>query len=134
MQFLYSNLFALTFVPGALAGLINAKYRHRIASFVWTIPLVLLLYKLCVFPTSVMQDHWRLALRYYFDPHFVIPEFHSYKEMFSLMTPGSDMVRGVDQLYVTGFLYAGLGYSLAAFAAPHLRRKRVDQRFFEDPS
>ncbi len=123
MQFMFLHLFALTFLPGVLAGLINAKYRHRVAAYVWILPAIVLIYKLLTFSTSVFEDHWSLAFHYYFAGNFYVPEFHSYRDLFGMMTPGSDMLRGMAQLSVTGAFYAAVGYSVAAFAGPLFRDK-----------
>jgi hypothetical protein len=89
--------------------------------FVWTVPALLMLYKLIAFPTSVFEDHWSLAFHYYFAGGFVIAEAYSYRELFGMMGPRSDLLRGVQQLHTTGLFYASLGYSLAAWLGPRAR-------------
>ena len=121
MQFMFSHLFAITVLPGLLAGFINSRYRHKVATFVWTVPALLMLYKLIAFPTSVFEDHWSLAFHYYFAGGFVIAEAYSYRELFGMMGPRSDLLRGVQQLHTTGLFYASLGYSLAAWLGPRAR-------------
>jgi hypothetical protein len=123
MQYMFSHLFAFSFLPGVLAGLINGKYRHRVAGLAWLLPVVVLIYKLMVFPTTVFENHWLRAFHYYFSSEFSVPEFHSYRELFGMMTPNSDILRGVAQLHVTGTFYAAVGYSLAAFSAPYIRNR-----------
>lgn len=121
---MFSSLFWLTFVPGLLVGFINAKYRHKVAAFVWIVPAAILVYKVVVFPTSILQDHWSLALHYYFAGDFIVPQFHSYQQLFAGNGAGSDMMRGMKQLDTTGVFYASLGYSLSAVGAPYLKRSQ----------
>jgi hypothetical protein len=124
LQFFFSHVFAFTFVPGLLAGFLNAKYKHHVAVFVWTIPFVVLACRVITFPTSVFQDHFGTAFHYYFSSGFIIPEFHSYKELFSLITPNSDATRGIAQLHACGPFYAGVGYSLAALVSIRVKTSR----------
>jgi hypothetical protein len=59
LQFVFTHLFAFTFIPGFAVGLVNAKYCHKVALFVWTIPATILAYKFSTFPTTVFQSHFR---------------------------------------------------------------------------
>src|SRR5262245_41324172 len=120
-EFLFSHIFVFTTILGMLAGMVNARFRHKIAEFVWIVPTVLMIYKLLTFHTSVMRGNRLVAaFHYYFGGGFSIPEFHNYRELFTLVARSYDGVRGMDQLSYTGFLYAGIAYSLTAFFA---RRK-----------
>jgi hypothetical protein len=57
-EFLFSHLLAFSFVPAFLAGLVNARFKHRVAQFVWLVPAAILAYKLATFPApSVLQSH-----------------------------------------------------------------------------
>lgn len=49
-EFLYTHLLFFSFVPAFLTGLVNARFKHRVAEFVWIIPSLVLLYKLVTFP------------------------------------------------------------------------------------
>lgn len=49
-EFLYSHLLALSFVPAFLAGLVNARFKHKAAQFVWLVPAAVLGYKFATFP------------------------------------------------------------------------------------
>jgi hypothetical protein len=44
-QFLFSHLFAFSFIPAFLFGLINGRFKHKEAQFVWLVPAVILAYK-----------------------------------------------------------------------------------------
>ncbi|HET6178501.1 MAG TPA: hypothetical protein VFE61_16335 [Candidatus Sulfotelmatobacter sp.] len=112
-------MLAFTFIPAAVVGYINSQYWRHSAIFVWTIPTVVLGYKLITFHTTVFQNHFEAAFHYYFAGGFLIGEFYSYTDLFAL-GPTPDMFRGIDQLHSTGPFYAGLGYSLAAFAAGYV--------------
>jgi len=123
LQFLFSHVLALTFIPAFIAGLINARYRHRVALFVWVVPAVVLAYHMLTFPTSAFQEYWPTVFHYYCGGGFLVPEIRSYRDLFSLA--GSfDMTRGTAQLHITGAFYAGIAYSLAALLAPRLRQQR----------
>jgi hypothetical protein len=63
-----------------------------------------------------------MAFHYYFAGGFAIPEAYSYRELFGMMGPGSDLLRGIRQLHTTGLFYASLGYSLAAWSGALLHR------------
>ena len=59
LEFLYSHLFALTFLPAFFAGLINARFKQKAAQFVWLVPTVILAYKFATFPApSALQSQF----------------------------------------------------------------------------
>jgi hypothetical protein len=127
LQFMFSHVFALTFLPGLMTGFINAKYRHKAAFFVWTVPLLVLLYRLITFPTTALQEHWPTVFHYYFAGDFLVPDFQTYRDLFSRVAIGSDFARGMAQIRTTGAFYAGVGYTLAALASMYLRDGRGAQ-------
>jgi hypothetical protein len=114
-QFLFSHLLVFTFIPAFAVGLINAKYRRKIALFVWIVPAIILTYKFSTFPTSLFQNRFDAAFHYYFGAGFFIGEFHNYQDLFTIVGQNADAVRGIDQLHITGPFYAGVGYSVAAW-------------------
>lgn len=117
-EFLFSHLFMFTTIPGILAGMASARFRQRAAEFVWIVPTVLIVYKLLTFQTSIMRGNsFAAAIHYYFGGRFSIPEFNNYRELFTVVLRSYDGIRGMDQLTFTGFFYAGVAYSLAAFFA-----------------
>ena len=120
LEFLFSHVLALTFVPAFVAGLINARYRHRVALLVWVVPAIVLSYDMLTFSTSAFQDYWPAVFHYYFGGGFLVPQIRSYRDLFDIAGT-FDMIRGIAQLHVTGAFYAGIGYSLAAFLSPRLR-------------
>lgn len=138
-EFLFSHLLAFSFVPAFLAGLINTRFKHKAAQFVWGVSAAVLAYKLIVFPvtTSVLARESGAAFHYYFAGEFLIPEYHNWAE-FRDIAGSFDMMRGMAQLSFTAPFYAGVGYSLAAWieirAELHLRfseklRKWEESRF-----
>jgi hypothetical protein len=120
-QFLFSHLFMFSFLPSLAVALFYAHwFRHKVALFVWLIPLAVLAYKLASFPAwSVLDEGTQFgrAFRYYFGGDFFIPEYHKYEELFSLVGSSSDTWRGMAQLHFTAPLYAAIGYSLGTLLA-----------------
>ena len=41
-QFLFSHLFAFSFIPAFLIGLANARFKHTVAQYAWFVPAVVL--------------------------------------------------------------------------------------------
>lgn len=115
-EFLYTHLLFFSFVPAFLTGLVNARFKHRVAEFVWIIPSLVLLYKLVTFPAMgsvlVQTSSWP-ALHEYFGGGFLIAEFHNWTQYAQLFS-NPDMVRGMTQRTFTAPFYGGVAYSLAA--------------------
>ncbi len=115
IQFEFSHLFAFSFFPAMIVAFAYAQwYPHRVSLFVWVVPLAILVYKFCVFPSPAFADHFAAAFHEYFEGGFLIGEFHSFKELFQLAA-GVDIQRGMQQLDFTAPFYAGVGYSFGAF-------------------
>ena len=114
-QFAFSHLFLFSFFPAILIGFPYAQwYPHRVALFVWIVPLAILVYKIIAFPTTAFEDHWTRAFHEYFGGGFLIPEFHSYRDLFQLAaTP--DALRGMQQFNFTAPFYAAIGYSIGTW-------------------
>lgn len=115
-QFLFSHILELSFIPAFLFGLFNARFRRKAAQFVWLVPAAILTYKFVTFPSpSVFETQFSAAFHQYFGRGFLIPEFWSWQELYSIATSDSDMTRGMAQLRFTGPFYAAVAYSLAAW-------------------
>jgi hypothetical protein len=115
-EFLYSHIFALSFAPAFFAGLINARFKHKAAQFVWLVPTVLLAYKFATFPApSVLQSQSAAAFHQYFGGGFVIGEFRNWREFWNTVESNSEMMRGMAQMSYTAPFYAGIAYSVAAW-------------------
>jgi hypothetical protein len=124
-QFLFSNILELSFIPAFVLGLPNAGFGRKAAQFVWLIPAAILAYKFVTFPPpSVFQSRFAAAFQQYFARGFVIPEFRSWRELYSIATSASDMTRGMAQLRFTGPFYAGVAYSVAAWICCRIRLSR----------
>jgi hypothetical protein len=116
MEFLFSHVLLFSFVPAFLAGLINARFHHRVAQFVWLVPAAILAYKLATFPApSVLQSQLSAAFHQYFGGGFLIREFRDWHDFWSIVDSNPDMARGLAQMTFTAPFYAGVGYSVAAW-------------------
>jgi hypothetical protein len=127
-EFFFSHIFAFHFGPAFLAGLINARFRHKAAQFVWLVPAAILAYNFVTFPSpSAFQSQFPAAFHQYFSGGFVVPEYHSWEEFWSI-ADSSDVKRGMVQLKFTAPFYAGVGYSLAAWIG---RRTELNRKINE---
>jgi hypothetical protein len=124
LQFTYSNLPWLCFIPAFLASLLTFRVRDWSTVFVWVFPVAMLVYSLVTFETrnSVLEPDPRFsktslsrAFAYYFDRHFSIPHYSSGREFWDIAATNPDVLRGARQLSVVGPFYVALGYSLAAW-------------------
>jgi hypothetical protein len=128
-EFLFSNLLAFSFAPAFAVGLINARFKHRVAQFVWLVPTIILAYKFLIFPApSVFHSQFSAAFHQYFGGGFLIPEFRDWHEFWTIVGSNSDMTRGRAQLDFTAPFYAGIGYSVAAWIG---RRANLNQKVSE---
>lgn len=125
-EFLYSHILAFSLIPAFFAGLINARFKHKAAQFVWLVPTVILAYKFATFPApSVLQSQFPAAFHQYFGGSFVIGEFRDWREFWNIVGSNSDMMRGMAQMQYTAPFYAGTAYSIAAWIG---RRTELNQR------
>jgi hypothetical protein len=116
-EYLYSHLFMFSFVPAFLGGLLNARFKHKAAQFVWLVPAAILAYKFATFPDpSVLQSQFSAAFHQYFGSGFLIPEYHGWQD-FWLIAGSSDMTRGMAQLKFTAPFYGGVGYGVATWVS-----------------
>lgn len=111
----------VTVVPALVVGYINVtrfvpltarNYLHEgrgsIAIWAWTIPTVVLLYRMLHYraPSSVLFGSSMTAIKYFFDIQKVMPTFAN--------PLASDPIRVWAQMSVTAPFYAGVAYSLGA--------------------
>ena len=125
LQFLSNHLLILSVVPAFLTGLLNSRYRHSVAQFVWILPAIILAFKLMTFPekASVFQSSAWPAFHYYFGGKFLIGEFHSWREFYEIIfSPNPDIRRSLAQQRFTAPLYAGIAYSFAIWWGLRARR------------
>jgi hypothetical protein len=118
LEFLFSHLLLLSFVPGFFAGLLSSRIMPKYAQLVWIVPTALLAYKLTTFHGPVWGlsggQSWP-ALHHFFGGGFLIPEYRDWHEFWEFAGSNPDVSRGMAQLNFTAPFYAGLAYSLAAW-------------------
>jgi hypothetical protein len=130
IQLMYSHLFVMSFVPAATAGSLNARFRQRSAWWVWVVPTVLLVVVLMRYPHSLLDQSWP-GISYYFGD-VEVPEYSNFFEMGQRIGPW--MFRLLAQKNFTAPFYAGIGYSLAAWASMRWRFYSLGQREAEAAS
>jgi hypothetical protein len=114
-QFFFSHLLAFSFIPAFASGLVNARFRHRAAEFVWVVPTIILACKFVTFPApSVLQSQFSAAFHQYFGGGFAIPDANNFHDLFAF-SANRDMMRGIAQQQFTAPFYASIGYSLGAW-------------------
>lgn len=116
--FAFNHLLIFSIVCGLAAGIAAGAYKHRAAQFVWIVPAIILAYKFLTLPAGLFQDRFALAFHHYFAGNFVIPESHTFQEMFMSWNP--DFERGIDQLRFTAPVYVSLAYGIASWAGARL--------------
>jgi hypothetical protein len=125
-QFLFSHIFEFSFIPALVAGLANAKFKHKAAQYVWLVPTIVLAYEFVTFPiaprsvldsASSVFPKFSAAFHQYFAGDFLIGEYRDWSDFWSTVRSNPDMMRGMTQLRVTAPFYAGVGYCLAAWSA-----------------
>ena len=127
-QFAFSHLFAFSFFHALILGFLYSEwwFRNRVAVFVWIVPVAVLFYKFATYPTTIFQNNFAVAFHEYFAGGFVIPEFHSYKELFQLVAPNPDAMRGMEQLRYTAPVYAATGYGIGTWLAIRFRIPKLE--------
>ena len=100
-------------VPATFGKLINESRSARTALWVWTLPTVVLIYKMLRYhsPSSVLYDSSTSAIRYFFDIQHVMPNINNFGAV--------DSFRLLAQMTVTAPFYTGFAYSLGALSSKH---------------
>lgn len=132
MQLLFSHLLALTFLPGFLIGLINGKFRSKLAIFVWIVPAAVLAYKLLTFSSSIsVLEHGQFfaGLQHFFGGNVALPESHT-SQSFLLSASYKDVQKALDQFQFTGPFYVGVGYSIGIWISLRTQLITRAQRAF----
>ena len=128
VQFFFSHLFAFSFIPAFLCGLINARFKHKAAQFVWLVPAVILAYKFVTFPAaSVFASQFSAAFHQYFEGGFLLSGSWASQDL-RLEMGSPDILRGLAQFQFTAPFYAGVGYSIAAWIG---RRSELNRKIAE---
>lgn len=120
------HLEVVTIVPALVAGYLVVRRPNSIGSWAWCIPCLVLLYRIATYNPAVsalVSPSFLERLTYFFVIQHVMP---------TLADPlASDPERVAAQMFVTAPFYAGLAYSISAFAA---KRKVVQKLFtFDHP-
>ncbi len=114
-QFVFSHLLLLCAISGFLGGLLNARFRHWIALYVWIPPTIILAVTIVLhFPEVLFEHQFGPAFQFYFGSHFNIPQFQTYDDILK-MGNTVDLIRSVMQLRTTAPFYTSVAYSLAAW-------------------
>jgi hypothetical protein len=97
--------------PALVAGYFVARRPDSLATWAWSIPTVVLAYKMLRYqaPSSVLVGASMSALRYFFEIERVMPTMR-------YATP-SDPVRVLAQMTITAPFYAGVAYSFGAWVS-----------------
>jgi hypothetical protein len=149
-QFYFSHIFEFSFIPALIAGLANARFKHKAAQYVWLVPTIVLAYRFVTFPipprsaldsASSVFPEFSAAFHQYCGGGFLIREYGDWGDFWRMVSSTSDMTRGMTQLRFTAPFYASVGYCLAAWIALrfHVHQKLVErvkaweQRRFDRP-
>jgi hypothetical protein len=116
--FAFNHILLCSVLCGVLSGVLLARYNHGAACFVWIVPAGILAYKFATFQSGVFEDHFAVAFHHYFAGGFLVPEFHSYRQMFQGWN--SELARGIDQLLFTAPVYVGIAYGAAGWMCARL--------------
>lgn len=130
-QFFFSHLLAFSFLPGLIAGFLNAKlFRNTVIRFVWLVPVAVLFFLFVftgpgMYPTMLWESDFRQAFHYFFGAGFrIVGEYHNYRDLPTLMSQNmNEFLRGYAQLRVTVPAYVGVGYSLGAGLSLGIKKK-----------
>jgi hypothetical protein len=126
-QFFLSHIFGFSFLPALLLGLINSRFKHKAAQFVWLVPAVILAYKFVTFPApSAFASQFSAAFHQYFAGGFLLPRSWRVSDM---MDFSPELLRCLAQIQFAAPFYAGVGYSIAAWMGSQtdLSRKVADK-------
>ena len=126
MQFIISHLISFSVIPAFVVGLlINAKFRHKAAEYIWIIPVVLLAYEFFfhgpgIYPTMLGDSDFPRALHYFFGGG--LPT--------DLTSVDADLSRVFIQIWFTMPVYGAIAYSVGAFLGMNPRNRAL-QKFME---
>jgi hypothetical protein len=125
-EFLISHLLAFSVIPAFVVGLlINARFRHKAAEYIWIVPVVILAYEFIfhgpgIYPTMLGDSDFPKAFHFFFGG--------------GLPTDAtnwrSDWYRVYTQVRFTVPAYGALAYSFGAFLGMN-PRSRAFQTFME---
>lgn len=125
-QFVFSHLIAFSVIPSFVVGLIiNAKFRHKVAEYIWVVPVVLLAYEFFfhgpgIYPTMLADSDFSKALHYFFGEGL----------QNNVTNPYADWSRVLTQVWFTMPAYGAIAYSVGAFLGMNPKSRWL-QKFME---
>lgn len=127
-QFFFSHLPILVIIPAFLAGLmINARFRHKVASYTWILPAAILavafLFGPGMYPTMLWDSDFSASFRHFFGSEFQFEARGGGNRIFPL----SDWLRAYDQLLFSMPAYTAIAYSLGASLGMSGLTKRLQE-------
>jgi hypothetical protein len=110
-RLLFSHLLAFSVIPTFVVGfVINAKFRHKAAEYIWIVPVVILVYAFIfygpgMYPTMLWDSEFAKAFHYFFAGGLPtdVTDWHG------------DWSRAYMQLRFTAPAYGAIAYSIGAF-------------------
>jgi hypothetical protein len=128
---LLQNFELVSTVPALIAGYLLSKYVPKMGAFAWIVPTVILAYRLATFTepySSVFGPHPSIRFSYFFVIDRTMPTFTTTTGLIG------DPVRVYLQTTVVASFYAGVAYSVGAFATKYKLLERVFERTRRLPS
>jgi hypothetical protein len=104
------------------------RYFRKLATWAWTLPTIVLSYKLLTFidpQASIFVFQPLSRFLYYFVTLRLAPTFTDLR--------GSDPIRLVQQMTVVAPFYSGVAYSIGALLEDHKMLERIIRRIFAEP-
>jgi hypothetical protein len=118
----------VSILPALAVGYIVCIYFRKLATWAWTLPTLILSYKLLTFAdpqASVFISHPLSRFSYYFVIVRLMPTFTDLR--------GSDPIRLVQQMTVVAPFYSGVAYSIGALLESHKMLERIVRSIFAEP-
>jgi hypothetical protein len=118
----------VSILPALAVGYVVCRYFRKLATCAWTLPTIILSYKLLTFTdpqASIFVSHPLSRFSYYFVTLRLMPTFTDLR--------GSDPIRLVQQMRVVGPFYSGVAYSIGALLEDHKMLERIMRRIFAEP-
>lgn len=128
LAFFLPHLLAFSAIPAFVVGLvINARFRHKAAEYIWIVPVVILTYEFIfhgpeIYPTMLSDSNFPKAFHFFFGGG--LPT--------DVTNWRADWYRVSAQIRFTAPAYGGLAYSFGAFLGMNPRSRRLQaflQRF-----
>ena len=127
-QFFFSHLPILVIVPAFFAGLmINARFRHKVAGYVWILPVAILgvafLFGPGMYPTMLWDSDFSASFRHFFGNEFHFEARGDGNRLFPL----ADWLHASAQLTFSMPAYTAIAYSLGASLGMSGLTKRLQE-------